>query len=66
MERAGVRAGLRGAAWAGGTDLLTAIAADPGARAVEVLDRAGVDVPGLLARTAIRPGEYAGDAGAPR
>jgi hypothetical protein len=44
------RAAGRGADRACGTDLLAGIIADPGARAVEVLGRAGVDVARLRAR----------------
>ncbi|GAA3016693.1 Clp protease N-terminal domain-containing protein [Streptomyces fulvorobeus] len=51
---AGARAGAerRGEKRAGGLDLLAALAADPGCRAVEVLGRAGVDTARLAARTA--------------
>ncbi|MFD8735122.1 Clp protease N-terminal domain-containing protein [Streptomyces sp. NPDC059618] len=50
MEGAYERAVLRGETSARGLDLLAALVADPRARAVEVLGRAGVDVPGLLDR----------------
>ncbi|MGW0672869.1 Clp protease N-terminal domain-containing protein [Streptomyces sp. NPDC002746] len=43
MEEAHRRAGLRGQERAGGLDLLGALAADRQCRAVEVLERAGVD-----------------------
>ncbi|MFD7432425.1 Clp protease N-terminal domain-containing protein [Streptomyces sp. NPDC059818] len=43
MEEAHRRARLRGRDRAGGLDLLAALAADPRCRAVEVLERAGVD-----------------------
>lgn len=48
MEEAHRRARLRGRERAGGLDLLAALAADRRCRAVEVLERAGVD-PTLLA-----------------
>ncbi|MCF3130278.1 Clp protease N-terminal domain-containing protein [Streptomyces olivochromogenes] len=64
MRQAAERAGLRGDDEARGTDLLAAIVVDPEARAVEVLDRAGVAVPELLARIAGHSGEFAGDGGA--
>ncbi|MER5585087.1 Clp protease N-terminal domain-containing protein [Streptomyces asoensis] len=50
LEHACVRAERRGARTAGGVDLLAAIVAEPGARAVEVLDHAAVDIPELRAR----------------
>ncbi|CAL9633346.1 hypothetical protein SUDANB145_06135 [Streptomyces sp. enrichment culture] len=50
VDRARERAVRRGAARAGGVDLLAALVADPGTRAVEVLVRAGVDPQALLAR----------------
>ncbi|MCX4760467.1 peptidase [Streptomyces sp. NBC_01275] len=50
LEHACVRAALRDGASALGVDLLAAIVVDPQARAVEVLARAGVDVPGLCVR----------------
>ncbi|NED20111.1 peptidase, partial [Streptomyces sp. SID9913] len=49
MERARERAARHGGP-ARGLDLLAAIVDDPQARAVEVLGRAGIDVPGLTAR----------------
>ncbi|GGQ86995.1 Clp protease N-terminal domain-containing protein [Streptomyces pilosus] len=50
MERARERAARNGTGTASGTDLLAAIAADPQARAVEVLGRAGIDAGELLTR----------------
>lgn len=50
LEVAGERALRRGDERAGAVDLLAAIVAEPESRAVEVLGRAGVDVPVLLAR----------------
>ncbi|MEV0222046.1 Clp protease N-terminal domain-containing protein [Streptomyces sp. NPDC050704] len=50
MEAAYERAVRRGAELAVEVDLLAAIVADPESRAVEVLGRAGADVPALLAR----------------
>ncbi|MGW7267924.1 Clp protease N-terminal domain-containing protein [Streptomyces sp. NPDC054842] len=50
MGGARARAGLRGDVAARGRDLLAAIVADPDARAVEVLGRAGVDPRALLLR----------------
>lgn len=55
MNHARARALLRGDASAHGVDLLVAIVSDPGARAVEVLAQAGIDLRDLLARL----GEYA-------
>ncbi|CAM5323640.1 MULTISPECIES: Clp protease N-terminal domain-containing protein [Streptomyces] len=46
------RAGRRGEGWAGGLDLFVAIVEVPGARAGEVLQRAGVDAGALLSRAA--------------
>ncbi|MFJ3307834.1 Clp protease N-terminal domain-containing protein [Streptomyces sp. NPDC086549] len=66
MEHARGRAGRRGDARARCTDLLAGIVADPQARAVEVLGRAGVMVRDLLARIDSHSGEYAGDGGAAR
>ncbi|MEU2386491.1 Clp protease N-terminal domain-containing protein [Streptomyces sp. NPDC012461] len=60
MERARERAARHGGP-ARGLDLLAAIVDDPQARAVEVLGRAGIDVPGLTARIGARP---AGSGGA--
>ncbi|MFF3462850.1 Clp protease N-terminal domain-containing protein [Streptomyces sp. NPDC002619] len=64
MEHARGRAWRRGVGRAVGTDLLAAIVADPEARAVEVLARAGVRPADLLARIDNHTGEYAGDGGA--
>ncbi|MFG3549075.1 Clp protease N-terminal domain-containing protein [Streptomyces sp. NPDC047725] len=50
MADARARAARRGAAEAGGVDLLAALVADPQARAVEVLGRAAVDPRTVLAR----------------
>ncbi|MFF5188501.1 Clp protease N-terminal domain-containing protein [Streptomyces sp. NPDC000345] len=50
LDRARASAVRRGGAAAGGVDLLAAIVADPEARAVEVLTRAGVDLCELRAR----------------
>lgn len=50
MEYAHERAAARGGDPALGVDLLAAIVADPGARAVEVLDRAGIDAHEVLSR----------------
>ncbi|AMW09204.1 peptidase [Streptomyces qaidamensis] len=55
MEFACERAAGRGGP-ARGTDLLAAIVADPQARAVEVLERAGIDPREVFARLADRPG----------
>ncbi|MFF4233072.1 Clp protease N-terminal domain-containing protein [Streptomyces sp. NPDC001820] len=52
MEGALERAQLRGAARAGGIDLLARLAADPECRAVQVLRRAGVDAELLSGRIA--------------
>ncbi|WUI50406.1 peptidase [Streptomyces sp. NBC_00414] len=50
MAAAYERAVRRGGLLADGVDLLAALAAEPGSRAVEVLGRAGVDVRELLVR----------------
>ncbi|WP_435843974.1 Clp protease N-terminal domain-containing protein [Streptomyces iakyrus] len=55
MEYACERAAGRGGP-ARGTDLLAAIVADPQARAVEVLERAGIDPREVFARLDGRPG----------
>ncbi|WP_371651013.1 MULTISPECIES: Clp protease N-terminal domain-containing protein [unclassified Streptomyces] len=55
MEGALARAGARGDARVGGTDLLAALAGDPECRAVEVLDHAGVDAGELAARLVEAP-----------
>lgn len=60
MEHAGRRAARRGDTRARGVDLLAAIVRDPQARAVEVLDRAGVDTEALRARIDERRDEYVG------
>jgi hypothetical protein len=57
MEDALHRAGLRGEPRARGLDLLAALAADGGCRAVEVLGRAGVDARWLSGRAAERMAE---------
>ncbi|GGY86571.1 Clp protease N-terminal domain-containing protein [Streptomyces nitrosporeus] len=54
LERAARSAGRRGDPCAEGLDLLAALIADPGCRAVEVLERAGVDVTPLAGRVAGR------------
>ncbi|MEU6575778.1 Clp protease N-terminal domain-containing protein [Streptomyces sp. NPDC046805] len=59
LEHARERAGRRGGDRADGIDLLAAIVADPEARAVEVLGRAGIEAAVLLARIEKR------DSGAP-
>ncbi|MER6530258.1 Clp protease N-terminal domain-containing protein [Streptomyces sp. NPDC001508] len=61
MRYATTRAALRGADRAVGADLLAAIVGDRQSRAVEVLGRAGIDMPGLLTRIDNRAGEYAAD-----
>jgi Clp amino terminal domain, pathogenicity island component len=50
MDRACALAALRGGDPVRGTDLLAAVVADPLARAVEVLARAGIDPGGLVVR----------------
>ncbi|MGK5631566.1 Clp protease N-terminal domain-containing protein [Streptomyces sp. URMC 123] len=55
LERALRRPSARGAREVTGPDLLAALAADRGCRAVEVLQRAGVDVEALLARLDAAP-----------
>ncbi|GCB51249.1 Clp protease N-terminal domain-containing protein [Streptomyces sp. NL15-2K] len=50
MEYARARAERRGGGPAHGVDLLAAIVVDPQARAVEVLDRAGIDAREVFAR----------------
>ncbi|WP_373428613.1 Clp protease N-terminal domain-containing protein [Streptomyces sp. B1I3] len=52
VDRAVRGAALRGEDHAGGLDLLTALVADPRCRAVEVLERAGVDTAWLAGRAA--------------
>jgi hypothetical protein len=56
MEYAGERAARRGGGRARGVDLLAAIVVDPQARAVEVLDRAGIDPRTVFARAAEQAG----------
>jgi ATP-dependent Clp protease ATP-binding subunit ClpA len=56
MAGARERAELRGDVRAGGLDLLAALAADPECRAVEVLERAGVDAVQLAGRIIHVPG----------
>ncbi|MCM2415372.1 Clp protease N-terminal domain-containing protein [Streptomyces sp. RKAG290] len=56
MEEAHRRARHRGQERAGGLDLLAALAADRECRAVEVLERAGVDAALLAARIVEAPG----------
>ncbi|MFI7502691.1 Clp protease N-terminal domain-containing protein [Streptomyces sp. NPDC049687] len=63
LEQACARAARRGRAPQRGTDLLAAIVADPEARAVEVLARAGVDVYELRARLEDGLEEYSGGGG---
>lgn len=58
MEHACRRAALRGDTQARGIDLLAAIVVDPQARAVEVLDRAGIDATALRARIDGHRDEY--------
>lgn len=53
MAGAQHRAALDGRERASGTDLLAAVAANPGCRAVEVLGRAGVDIEELSGRTGV-------------
>jgi hypothetical protein len=60
MEYARERAERRGGGPARGVDLLAAIVVDREARAVEVLERAGVDPAGLFVRIEARCEEYAG------
>src|SRR4051812_7979202 len=61
MRCARERAGRRGEERPRGTDLLAALVADPQARAVEVLRRAGVAAADLLTRIDNAPAEYASD-----
>ncbi|WP_225860612.1 Clp protease N-terminal domain-containing protein [Streptomyces triticiradicis] len=60
MEEAHGRAVLRGDERARGLDLLVALVADPRSRAVEVLGRAGVELPRLLERAGSGHEECAG------
>ncbi|WP_333774716.1 Clp protease N-terminal domain-containing protein [Streptomyces sp. IBSBF 3136] len=64
MEDARRRARRRGGAPAGGPDLLAALITDPGSRAVEVLERAGITAHELRARIDGPGEEYAGDGAA--
>lgn len=69
MAGARERARRRGEPRVAGTDLLAALTADPGSRAVEVLERAGIPARDLNTRirgAAVESGtgEYAGDGGA--
>ncbi|MFH8476799.1 Clp protease N-terminal domain-containing protein [Streptomyces sp. NPDC018000] len=57
MAEARARAELRGDARAGGFDLFAALASDHECRAVEVLQRAGVDAEQLAARIVGAPGQ---------
>ncbi|MEV5430739.1 Clp protease N-terminal domain-containing protein [Streptomyces sp. NPDC052701] len=59
MEYARERAARRGAGPARGVDLLAAIVRDPQARAVEVLERAGLDAREVAARADGPPGTRA-------
>lgn len=65
VDHACARAARRGDDHARGVDLLAAVVADPQARAVEVLVRAGIDARALAGRidndAGERPEEYAGD-----
>ncbi|WP_327120801.1 peptidase [Streptomyces sp. NBC_01341] len=54
LERAARGAARRGRSHADGLDLLAALLADPRCRAVEVLERAGVEVAELASRTEAR------------
>lgn len=65
LADAAARARRRGAPRVGGSDLLAALAADPGSRAVEVLERAGIPARELSARIEASAGGYA-DGGAAR
>ncbi|MEU9735288.1 Clp protease N-terminal domain-containing protein [Streptomyces sp. NPDC048002] len=62
LEYACERAALREER-AVGLDLLAALVVDAGARAVEVLTRAGIDADEVYARIDSRPGSLAGDPG---
>ncbi|MEU0252054.1 Clp protease N-terminal domain-containing protein [Streptomyces sp. NPDC006184] len=57
------RARRRGAIEVAGADLLTALVTDSGSRAVEVLARAGISAPELIARAVTGPDESADDDG---
>ncbi|MFB0620426.1 Clp protease N-terminal domain-containing protein [Streptomyces sp. AGS-58] len=58
------RARRRGALQVSGADLLAALVTDPGSRAVEVLARAGISAPELVARAVPGPDESADGGGA--
>ncbi|WP_330456577.1 peptidase [Streptomyces sp. NBC_00820] len=58
MEDARLRARHRGEPRANGIDLLASLVVDPASRAVEVLERAGIPVPGLRARIEAGAGEF--------
>ncbi|MFB9466380.1 Clp protease N-terminal domain-containing protein [Streptomyces cinereospinus] len=62
MSYARERASCRGDGPARGVDLLAGIVVDPRSRAVEVLERAGVDVPELFLRIEYGPQECLGGA----
>ncbi|MEU6274510.1 Clp protease N-terminal domain-containing protein [Streptomyces populi] len=64
LEEAYERAALRGDGRARGLDLLVALVADPRSRAVEVLGRAGVELPPLPARAGGGREERVGRGGA--
>ncbi|MBP2054938.1 ATP-dependent Clp protease ATP-binding subunit ClpA [Streptomyces griseochromogenes] len=64
MEDARRRAQERGETLARGTDLLAALVVDPGSRAVEVLERAGVPAHVLRTRIEAGAGEHADDGAA--
>ncbi|MFI5757636.1 Clp protease N-terminal domain-containing protein [Streptomyces sp. NPDC051569] len=55
MRGALERAALRGASPSGGLELLAALASDPACRAVQVLERAGVDTRALSGRLSPGP-----------
>ncbi|GAA2226643.1 Clp protease N-terminal domain-containing protein [Streptomyces nogalater] len=61
LADARTRARRRDARRVAGTDLLAAFAADPGSRAVEVLERAGIAARDLIARIEAGAGARAGD-----
>ncbi|MEV5346985.1 Clp protease N-terminal domain-containing protein [Streptomyces achromogenes] len=61
LAAARTRARRRNAHRVAGTDLLAALAADPGSRAVEVLERAGVAAHDLIARIETGTGTRADD-----
>lgn len=65
LRRAAARAARHGADRATGLDLLAALLADPGSRAVEVLRRAGVDAGEVLAGIEHEASRAPADAGCP-